>query len=122
MHEIPIDYDRATYTRARDAAGGSDERLFEDYFDAQWEMLNALRPTVVGHFDLVRLFADRPDAELRAMPGVWGRVRRNLEFVVASGALLEVNSSALRKGLREPYPSRCVCEVSVSKRTGKETG
>jgi len=112
VHEIPIDYDRAMYAEAREAAGGTDERLFEDYFDAQFEMLTALEPRVVGHFDLIRLFSEEPDGELRGMKGVWGRVVRNLELIVEQGGLLEINSSALRKGLREPYPGRSICQVS----------
>lgn len=112
VHEIPIDFDKALYLQARAVAGGTDERLFEDYFDAQWEMLNALKPAVVGHFDLVRLLSDDPDVEFRSMEGVWERVRRNLECIVEQGGLLEINSSALRKGLKEPYPSRSICQVS----------
>ena len=110
MHEIPIDYDTILYSKARAVAGGTDERLFEDYFDAQFEMLNFLQPRVVGHFDLIRLFSDAADGDLRVMKGVWERVARNLRVVVAQRGLLEVNSSALRKGLKEPYPGRCICE------------
>lgn len=110
---MPIDFDRALYERAREAAGGTDERVFEAYFDAQLEMLRALRPPVVGHFDLVRLLSDEPDGSLRRFEGVWERVVRNLEFVVGYGGVVEVNGSALRKGLREPYPQREVCLVSL---------
>lgn len=35
---------------------------------------------------------------------------RNLEFVAGYGGWLECNSSALRKGLAEPYPSREIAE------------
>jgi histidinol-phosphatase (PHP family) len=110
VHEIPIDYDAAFYEKAREVAGGTDERLFEDYFDAQFEMLKALKPRVVGHFDLIRLLSDEPDRDLREMKGVWERVVRNLKYVVGQNGLLEINSSALRKGLKEPYPGRSVCE------------
>lgn len=113
VHEIPIDFDRALYAKAREAAGGTDEKLFEDYFDAQHQMLIALKPPVVGHFDLIRLLSDDPNVELESMLGVWERVVRNLECIVKQGGLLEVNSSALRKGLREPYPGRSICQVSV---------
>ncbi|CAL3972104.1 unnamed protein product [Diplocarpon coronariae] len=110
VHAIPIDYDAALYRQARDVAGGTDERLFEDYFDAQLEMLRVLHPRVVGHFDLVRLLSDAPNASPRRGDGVWERMVRNLRVIVDQGGLLEVNSSALRKGLQEPYPMRCVCE------------
>lgn len=111
VHGEPIDYDAGFYARARAAArGGAEEALFEDYFDAQYEMLRALRPRVVGHFDLIRLLSERPGRDLREWKGVWERVVRNLGEVVRQGGLLEVNSSALRKGLEEPYPARAVCE------------
>jgi histidinol-phosphatase (PHP family) len=110
VHEIPIDYDGAFYGKAMDAAGGTEQKLFEDYFDSQYEMLKALRPRVVGHFDLIRLLSEEPGRDLRTWKGVWERVVRNLAEIVTQGGLVEVNSSALRKGLAEPYPARAVCE------------
>ncbi len=110
VHQIPIDYDGAFFAKAREAAGGSDERLFEDYFDSQYEMLRTMQPVVVGHFDLIRLLSREPDADLRCMRGVWERVVRNLRVIVGYRGLLEINTSALRKGLKEPYPSRAICE------------
>jgi len=110
-HTIPIDFDRAMYEQARDKAGGTDERLFEDYFDSQLEMLQALRPPVVGHFDLIRLLSDHRDADFKDMTGVWERIRRNLDYVASYGGRLELNSSGLRKGLAEPYPCLPICQV-----------
>ncbi|KAJ0298727.1 hypothetical protein COL922a_013962, partial [Colletotrichum nupharicola] len=66
---VPIDYDRAMYEQARDAAGGSDERLFEAYFDEQLHMLQQLRPLVVGHFDLIRLKSDDPERSFKQWAG-----------------------------------------------------
>jgi len=114
VHEIPIDYDAAFYRKARDVSGGTDELLFGDYFDSQLEMLQALKPRVVGHFDLIRLLADEPDQDLRAWKGVWEKVLRNLKVVVEQGGLLEINSSALRKGLKEPYPARAITETFLA--------
>ncbi|RDW69465.1 hypothetical protein BP6252_08485 [Coleophoma cylindrospora] len=110
VHEIPIDYDKAMYSQARDIAGGTDEKLFEDYFDLQLEMLETLKPRVVGHFDLIRLLADDPNVDLKSMEGVWEKAVRNLKVVVEQGGLLEINSAGLRKGLKEPYPGRSICE------------
>ena len=111
MHTIPIDFDRAMYEQARGKAGGTDERLFEDYFDSQFEMLQALRPPVVGHFDLIRLLSDHRDANFKGMIGVWERIQRNLEYVASYGGRLELNSSGLRKGLAEPYPCLPISQV-----------
>lgn len=116
----PIDFDRALYARARDAAGGTEELLYARYYDEQHAMLEALRPRVVGHFDLIRLMSEDPGRDLRAawtaeVPGgdggtVWDRVVRNLKVVQSYGGWVECNSSALRKGLAEPYPARPIAE------------
>jgi len=111
VHTIPIDYDRAMYVQARDAAGGTDERLFEDYFDAQLDMLKQLKPLVVGHFDLIRLKSDDPERSFTQWPGVWKKILRNLDFIAAYGGMLELNSAALRKGMSEPYPKAEICKV-----------
>lgn len=118
VHTVPIDYDRAMYEQAREKAGGTDEKLFEDYFDSQLEMLQALKPPVVGHFDLIRLMSDHRDADFKDMPGVWRKIQRNLEFVASYGARLELNSSGLRKGLAEPYPCLPICQVSHTAQRG----
>lgn len=110
-HTIPIDYDRALYEQARNKAGGTDERLFQDYFDLQYNMLRALQPPVVGHFDLIRLFSDYRDAEFEGMSTVLDKIQRNLEYIASYGGRLELNSAGLRKGLAEPYPCRTVCQV-----------
>lgn len=111
VHTIPIDYDAATYRKARDIAGGTDERLFEYYFDSQFELLQHIKPPIIGHFDLIRLKSDKPDEQLVDFPGVWDRVVRNLDFAVSYGGILEINTASLRKGLKEPYPQAVICKV-----------
>ena len=73
-------------------------------------MLQALKPKVVGHFDLVRLLSDEPNRDLREMEGVWEKAMRNLKVIVEQDGLMEINTSALRKGLEEPYPTKSICE------------
>ena len=130
VHDIPIDYSREMYLQARALShdsgkdnngvklnddhshGDMDEALFKDYFDAQYDMLRALKPPVIGHFDLIRLYSDRPNDSLQSNVRLWKTVIRNLEYIVGYGGILEINSSAIRKGLREPYPQIEVCKVS----------
>jgi histidinol-phosphatase (PHP family) len=113
---IPIDYDTKLYVDARNQHGGSDERLFERYFDQQYEMLRAWKPPVVGHFDLIRLKSDDPERSFRQWDGVWQRILRNLDCIAEYGGLVEVNSAALRKGMSEPYPNVEICKVRLARR------
>jgi histidinol-phosphatase (PHP family) len=117
VNGVPIDFDTAHYQRAVATTAEATERgLFARYYDQQLEMLTALRPRVVGHFDLCRLMcASAPPAVpdvRRDWPDVWDRVVRNLQFVASYGGWLECNTSALRKGLAEPYPCRDIAEVT----------
>ncbi|KAF4123096.1 histidinol-phosphatase (PHP family) [Geosmithia morbida] len=115
VHGFPIDYDAVTYAAALDASGGgSEEGLYSDYYDLQYDMLTALRPRVVGHFDLIRLLSQDPARDVRGWDGVWSKIVRNLNLIKSQGGWLECNSAALRKGLAEPYPSRPIAELWVS--------
>ena len=124
VYGIPIDFDPETYAaalsrsseRARDLNATNEELLFADYFDAQLEMLQALKPPIVGHFDLIRLLSSMPDASLKIYSRVWRKILRNLLFVTEYGGLLEINGSALRKGLKEPYPNSEICSVCYRSR------
>lgn len=117
---IPIDFDKEFYAKARNAAGGSEESMYAKYYDEQYAMLTALKPRVVGHFDLVRLLSEDPGRNVKATwtekvsdgsgETVWEKVVRNLKVIQGQGGWLECNSSALRKGLAEPYPARPIAE------------
>ena len=116
VHTKPIDYDQAGYDTAKALAGGTDRQLFNDYFDAQFSMLQAVRPPVIGHFDLIRLKSEEPSRDLRLWPDVWQRIMRNLQLIVSNGSLLEINFASLRKGLSEPYPKGEIAQVSSIRR------
>jgi len=114
VHGHYIDYDRPNYDLAVSASsmGATEQGLWADYYDEQLVMLQALRPRVVGHFDLIRLLSSEPGRNVKEeWPAVWERIVRNLEVVKEQGGWLECNSAALRKGLAEPYPCRTIAEV-----------
>ncbi|SMQ52565.1 unnamed protein product [Zymoseptoria tritici ST99CH_3D7] len=110
VHTVPIDFDTPMYHQAREIAGGTDEDIFGDYFDSQFEMLTALRPPLVGHFDLIRLKGDEPDRSFRTWPRIWEKIERNLNFIAGYGGVLELNTSSLRKGMSEAYPQSEICK------------
>eukprot|EP00160_Parvularia_atlantis_P022301 Unigene99_Nuclearia_a/m.317 Unigene99_Nuclearia_a/g.317 ORF Unigene99_Nuclearia_a/g.317 Unigene99_Nuclearia_a/m.317 type:complete len:304 (-) Unigene99_Nuclearia_a:145-1056(-) len=107
VHEIPIDFSRELFYTAlarHRSPGGSDVEalngLFAAYYDAQLAMLEALRPPVIGHFDLIKMYVP---AQAYA-PDVLARIRRNVRVAVAYGALFELNSRAFKKGIPSAYP------------------
>lgn len=102
VDDHPIDVSRELFDQAVAHAGGV-SGLLARYYRALAEMVDALRPEVVGHFDLPRLFshghASHEDGTVRA-------ARRNALAVVGQRrALLEVNTAGIRKGLGGPYPA-----------------
>jgi histidinol-phosphatase (PHP family) len=85
------------------------------YLDAQYEMIEALEPEVIGHFDLCLLFNPGYRLDVPGREEVWKRVKRNIERVVGYGGLFEANGAAIRKGWETSYPSKevlrvCQCE------------
>ena len=96
--------------RAVDAAGGI-EQLYCDYFDLQLELIEALVPEVVGHFDLIRIYD--PDYPARwAERKIWDRAVRNLERIAQLGLILDFNVRALIKGQTEPYVAGPLLDVA----------
>lgn len=112
---IPIDFDAATFNDALDHFGGQSEeahlQLCLAYLDAQYSLVNELRPEVIGHFDLCCLF--RPQTELLKMGAAANSLQlevsqactRNISLAASYGALFEINSASCRKGWATPYPA-----------------
>lgn len=111
VHTIPIDHSHELYVKAWDQSGGIEKKLFEQYFDLQYEMLKALKPPIVGHFDLIRLKSTNPDASFMRWGSLWQKILRNLDYISEYGGIIELNSAAMRKGLKEPYPQAEICKV-----------
>ena len=109
VNDINFDYSETLYRRAIEVAGGI-ERMYLDYFDLQQDMIERLKPAVVGHFDLIRLFD--PDYRKRLVePEIAARIRRNLELIKAHDLILDFNLRALFKGAPEPYVSESILEM-----------
>lgn len=108
VNDIVIDGSAAEYRRAAESVGGVTE-LYCAYFDAQHDLIRTLRPAVVGHFDLIRIF-DPDYAERMEAPEIWQRILRNLAAVRDLDLILDFNLRALKKGAKEPYISRPILE------------
>ena len=118
-NRIPIDFDRLTFERALESYSTSMsddqtvllERLYLDYFDAQYEMMLRYRPEVIAHFDLCRLY--QRGLKLEGFPQVWAKIMRNVDFGISYGALFELNAAAFRKGWETAYPGADVVKVNA---------
>jgi histidinol-phosphatase (PHP family) len=111
VDDIPFDYSVEEYNRAVDAAG-DEESLYCRYFDQQLELIETVRPSVVAHFDLIRLFD--PDYLQRwGCPSIAHRIQRNLESIQQRKMILDFNLSALYKKNSEPYLSKPLLDKAI---------
>lgn len=98
--DIWVDLNAETTERAARLCGGF-EPLRCAYFDRLAELVQTLKPEVVGHVDLIRRF-EPPEfrfnaLELKHAEGVLVAAR-------AAGAALEVNAAPFRRGFGPVYP------------------
>jgi histidinol-phosphatase (PHP family) len=103
VHDVDgvyVDYAAEQTAQLAERLGGRDA-LHARYFDAVTDMVETLRPEIVGHIDLVRKF-DGPAAGFTS--AVQPHIERALEAVAACGAALDVNCGAFRRGLSPVYP------------------
>lgn len=108
VKDVCIDSGRSDFERAVEVCGGVDQ-LFESYYDQQYQLITGFAPliiesgsqAVVGHLDLVKLFAEgyQPGARIDEL------LERNVYAAKECGCVIEVNARAFRKKMAEPYPS-----------------
>ena len=104
-----IDYTPARFARAVEASGGP-EGVCVAYFQNVAAMVLALRPEVVGHFDLIRRCF--PDDTVVSAPAVRRAAREALAAVREAETILDVNTGGYRKGLGRPYPAPWMVEAA----------
>ncbi len=110
VDDLGFDYSQEQYEQTAAAVGGKDE-LYCRYFDLQYDMLQFLRPAVVGHFDLIRIFD--PDYKARLLhPEIMARIKRNLALIKELDLIMDFNLRALLKGADEPYISRVILQMA----------
>jgi histidinol-phosphatase (PHP family) len=118
--DICFDYSPKTYGAAVKACG-SVEDLYLAYFDRQYEMIQAVRPFLVGHFDLVRIHD--PDYATRVLqPEIARKIDRNLDLIKDLALAMDLNLRPLARGEAEPYPSRSILEKIHSRQIAMVPG
>ena len=117
INDISIDGPRELFERAVESCGGLEELLVE-YYRQVAAMVQALRPDVVGHFDLVKLNVLREgavagyDPAIMQRPAVAEAARIALKAVRDNNGILDLNTAGWRKGLGEPYTSPELTETA----------
>jgi histidinol-phosphatase (PHP family) len=101
---------------------GGREALERLYFELVAEMVERLRPEIVGHFDLIRKFEG---AGANFGPETWKHIERALEVVRAVGAVLDVNAAPARRKMGPVYPLppllERACEMGIPVTLGDDS-
>lgn len=109
--DMGFDYSKEQYDKTVEAVGGI-VPLYCQYFDKQYEMIKLLKPSVVGHFDLIRIF-DPGYKERLLLPEIMERIERNLQLISELDLIMDFNLRSLFKGADEPYISRIILEMAL---------
>ncbi len=102
IDEVAIDGPPELFEKAVEGSGGL-ENLAVRYYEAVAEMVETMRPEVVGHLDLVRRNA--PSNESVETPRIRRAAEAALEVIREHGGILDLNTAGYRKGLIHPYPA-----------------
>ena len=102
VDEMPFDTSQKDFDKALVNRGGLELFLLR-YYELVGEMIEQVRPDVIGHLDLPRLFSEGR-SELDS-DSVMNAVYTVLESAKANGCILDLNVGALSKGLASPYPA-----------------
>lgn len=111
VDDLGFDYSKAQYIKSAKLLGGLDA-MYCRYFDQQYRMLQELKPAVVGHFDLIRIFDEDYKTRLK-QKDIWQRIERNLAFIRNENLIMDYNVRSLKKGADEPYISEPILDLCL---------
>ncbi len=82
------------------------DQIFEQYFDAVRMSAESRLFDIIGHCDLPKKFGHRPSKDLRE------RIRAMLEAIKKNDLCIEINTSGLRKPVKEIYPGEEILTIA----------
>ena len=86
--------------------GGDVRGFIRDYFDTVVRHIEATRPTIVGHFDVISKFSEKYDLVDESDPFYQKTALEALEAVLKVTPVVEVNTGAISRNWRtRPYPA-----------------
>lgn len=118
VDEIQIDGKPENYLKAVESCGGL-EAFAVRYYEILADMVQTLKPDVVGHLDLIRRNLEPAGFHLADLetPRIHAAADAALEAVRAADAVLDLNTAGWRKGLATPYPAprlvRCAHKMGI---------
>jgi len=74
-------------------------------------MIKLLKPSVIGHFDLIRIFDDEYKDRL-LKPEIMQRIKRNLELIKDLDLVMDLNLRSMAKGADEPYITSSILKMA----------
>ncbi len=80
--------------------------IYEEYFLAVADSAKSGLFDIVGHCDLVKKFGHRPAKNMKEV------YRETMKEIKKAGMSIEINTSGLRKPVREIYPSNQILEIA----------
>lgn len=109
VDDLGFDYSPKQYEETAMTLGGND-RMYCRYFDLQYEMIERFKPSIVGHFDLIRIFDTDYRTRLQK-PEIFRRIERNLELISKLDLIMDFNLRSLQKGADEPYVTDMILQL-----------
>jgi histidinol-phosphatase (PHP family) len=110
VDDICFDYSKEEYGRLA-LKSGSYDLMYEKYFDLQYEMIKKLKPFIVGHFDLIRIY-DQDYENRLALPEINQKIIRNLELIKSLNLVMDFNLRPLARGEKEPYITASILKIA----------
>lgn len=106
VDEIQTDGEMDEYRRGIATFGGMEGYAIR-YYETVAAMIEALRPDVVGHLDVIKKNVVKAGHFVSSLdaPAVRAAALQALEAARAYGCILDLNTAGWRKGLGEPYPA-----------------
>lgn len=114
INDICFDYSKENYEKLA-AQFDSVLDMYNAYFDIQYEMIQQIKPFVVGHFDLIRIYDDEYEKRFNDSE-IQKKICRNLELIQSLNIVLDYNLRPLAKGKKEPYLSTFI--LNTAKKLG----
>ena len=99
------DHTAESLRQAVEAFGGDTLALAGSYYSAFCDYIEARRPDIIGHFDLLTKFDEQEHPLFLGDPAYMELARGFIRRAAQSGCVFEVNTGAMARGLRtSPYP------------------